>query len=226
MGEEPLEDAKQAPPGIELRGAQTRSLGRCPYCKDILEDPATLVACGSCGARQHADCRRELGSCASCGSLSLLVPQRPLGTAPPAQPPGEKLRLQRNAEGDVTRIEWAPLAFPHPIWLLLALGFLMTVVLIPLLFKAVWNQLKHPLHYLELHPDALELGASTPFFTWMGGRRFTRDQVKAIRMNERGALSVQVEDTAVLLGDSVLNLEEREWLFEQLREWKVRGPSA
>lgn len=58
---------------LEVRVNGTPS--RCPYCKDALSDLRDVVACASCGARHHAECRSTHGRCVVCASTELLVYQ-------------------------------------------------------------------------------------------------------------------------------------------------------
>jgi hypothetical protein len=58
----------------QLRAREREGRAVCAYCHDLLG--AEPTRCGGCGAEYHADCRRELGRCATVGCAASAAPPR------------------------------------------------------------------------------------------------------------------------------------------------------
>ncbi len=98
-----------------------RSPSRCPYCKDAIDDVREVVACASCGARHHSECRATHGRCAICASVELLVYTPPPAAA--AAPPQETGGLSVERVGEATVYTW-PLFAKEGLALVPITGFL------------------------------------------------------------------------------------------------------
>lgn len=114
----------------------------CAYCHDLLG--AAPTRCGGCGAEYHAECRIELGRCATLGCSAGVAPR----AAPAPQPRieglgrGAALTLCLLAAGAAAVLAVAdalqalvtgtrPESLPHGPWPALCVGSLFLCVVIP-----------------------------------------------------------------------------------------------
>jgi len=96
---------------LETRGVPSQAT-RCPYCHESVDVQGRFVVCGTCLARQHEDCCREHGACASCGSERVLHQEATAGESLgkvaaselPKPPLGSK--IEASAEGEELLLSW------------------------------------------------------------------------------------------------------------------------
>ncbi|RMG14490.1 MAG: hypothetical protein D6731_10285 [Planctomycetota bacterium] len=194
---------------------------RCPYCHDELGSLGGRVACAECGARYHRSCRKELGSCATCGAHAMLEPAKPRWGPRALRPPaGSRLRVERR--GASTLYRWA-LGRREDLGLALLVS-LLTFFLAPLVFLLLWSQGRGEKR-LVLGPRWLEAE-----FTTFWGPRTTRiprggvDRVDVARFGAGWCLCIDegTQRHVVAVGGALrpaLSGAELAWLAERIRDW-------
>lgn len=77
--------------------ARTTSTSRCPYCHDMLQDGAELVACPQCHTQHHEVCAAELGRCSVLGCAAPVEIEREPGETE------QRLAVRRRVRARVQR---------------------------------------------------------------------------------------------------------------------------
>ena len=96
-------------PTAELHDVQV-STQRCPFCHEAVERAQAHV-CRDCLARQHPDCWREHGACASCGSDQRLIgaaEQAPATWDPDARRRQSLIAVVGFSFGALLALAWPP----------------------------------------------------------------------------------------------------------------------
>jgi hypothetical protein len=201
------------------------SPSRCPFCKGDLEGPKDLVACASCGARQHAACHAEHARCASCGSAEVLVRREAASAATPRptfEPPlaGSKARVERRDDGLV--YTW-PLVDGTRLFGIMLVLMVCTAPIGAAILYYNWKQrqgYKESRSRLVLGTDALELFVFE--YSKKPKLKAARGEVGAVRVSRGDSGARLAVDVGIHEQELCSSLEpaELEWLARAIEAWK------